>query len=530
VSARELITENLDLWTGAVTKKSSSGRGSNGKVELTGVKKLRELILELAIRGRLVEQDSSDEPAHLVLEQLDSSVKKNKGKPRASSGASQPILPKGWSSFRVGDYLDFQYGKSLPAKQRDDSGSIAVYGSNGVVGFHTEALTEASCIIVGRKGSAGALNKALDPSWTTDVAYYVQPPQGFDFEFTYLLLQSLHLDRLGKGIKPGVNRNEAYSLTALLPPLEEQHRIVQKVDELMALCDQLEQQISDQLEAHETLVDTLLGTLTQFENATELADNWARLAAHFDTLFTTEQSIDKLKQTILQLAVMGRLVEQNSKDEPAPSFLQRHGIKNHADSLQGWAEVVLGDLGGVIGGSTPSKAHAEFWDGTIPWVSPKDMKRPLIQDSQDKISEQAVELTSLKIVPPHSLLMVVRGMILAHSFPVAITGCEVTINQDMKALVPPPEITPYLLLCLQAARSTIIELVDRSSHGTRKLVSEKLWSHVIRIPPIDEQLRIIQKVDDLMALCDQLKERLSQARETRCHLAEAALADAVGRC
>ena len=65
----------------------------------------------------------------------------------------------------------------------------------------------------------------------------------------------------------------------------------------MALCDRMEQQTSDQLEAHETLVDTLLGTLTQSENAAELAENWARLAAHFDTLFTTEQSIDKLKQT-----------------------------------------------------------------------------------------------------------------------------------------------------------------------------------------------------------------------------------------
>src|SRR5699024_11100803 len=93
-------------------------------------------------------------------------------------------------------------------------------------------------------------------------------------------------------------------------PIEEQHRIVQKVDELMALCDRLEQQTSDQLQAHDTLVDTLLGTLTQSDNATELADNWARLATHFDTLFTTEKSIDKLKQTILQLAVMGRLVEQ----------------------------------------------------------------------------------------------------------------------------------------------------------------------------------------------------------------------------
>lgn len=115
----------------------------------------------------------------------------------------------------------------------------------------------------------------------------------------------------------GIKASKLKEIPVAIPPLEEQQRIVQKVDELMALCDRLEQHTSDQLDAHETLVDSLLGTLTQSANATELANNWARLAEHFDTLFTTDQGIDKLKQTILQLAVMGRLVEQNAGDEPA---------------------------------------------------------------------------------------------------------------------------------------------------------------------------------------------------------------------
>ncbi len=147
-------------------------------------------------------------------------------------------------------------------------------------------------------------------------------------EFIHYLLLSPYVQAMVWGRQVGMAR-EGLSKKVLelfelpLPPLEEQHRIVQKVDELMALCDQLEQQTSDQIAAHDTLVDTLLGTLTQSQNATELAENWTRLAAHFDTLFTTEQSIDKLKQTILQLAVMGRLVEQSPKDEPASKFLSR---------------------------------------------------------------------------------------------------------------------------------------------------------------------------------------------------------------
>ncbi|HCT2509194.1 TPA: restriction endonuclease subunit S, partial [Aeromonas dhakensis] len=108
-----------------------------------------------------------------------------------------------------------------------------------------------------------------------------------------------------------------------IPPLAEQKRIVAKVDELMALCDQLELRSESQLVAHQTLVEALLATLTDSSDTEELAQNWARLNTHFDTLFTTEASIDALKQTILQLAVMGKLVQQDPCDEPATALLER---------------------------------------------------------------------------------------------------------------------------------------------------------------------------------------------------------------
>lgn len=117
--------------------------------------------------------------------------------------------------------------------------------------------------------------------------------------------------------------------------------------------------------------------------------------------------------------------------------------------------------------------------------------------------------------------MVVRGMILAHSFPVALTASEVTINQDMKALVIPRDMGPYILLFMQAMKQAFVALVDRSSHGTCKLVSEKLWSSPVWLPPLAEQHRIVAKVDELMALCDQLKARLAEAQTTQLHLADA---------
>ncbi len=90
----------------------------------------------------------------------------------------------------------------------------------------------------------------------------------------------------------------------------------------MALCDQLEQQQTDSIEAHQTLVETLLGTLTSAASQQEVAEAWPRIADHFDTLFTTEHSIDQLKQTILQLAVMGKLVPQDPNDEAVGKLLK----------------------------------------------------------------------------------------------------------------------------------------------------------------------------------------------------------------
>jgi type I restriction enzyme S subunit len=234
-----------------------------------------------------------------------------------------------------------------------------------------------------------------------------------------------------------------------------------------------------------------------------------------------------LKQVVLTLAIGGRLTDTASGDGEAAAELARHGIASKDYPRKGWAKAALGDLGSVLGGATPSKARPDFWVGPIPWVSPKDMKRPDIADAEDHVSAAALDSSALKLIPANSILMVVRGMILAHSFPVARTLVPVTMNQDMKALVPPAALVPYLLLALQALKPQIVATVDRSSHGTCKLVSEKLWSVEIGVPPLAEQHRIVAKVTELLALCDQLKARIADARSKHAQLAEALVAQAV---
>lgn len=533
-----LVTDHLDLWTAALKRKSTAGRGSSSKVELYGIKKLRELILELAVRGLLVPQNPNDEPASELLKRIAAEkaglvkagkIKKEKPLPPIAELEKPFELPVSWSWEHLADvFYPISVSKNkVKTSELSEEGKHPVVdqGQSFIAGYVDDEsllnILPGPVIVFGDHTSA---LKYVDFNFVAGAdGVKILRPIGCDERYFFLVCKTLPIESRGYGR----HYSRLVGNFFPLPPLVEQHRIVAKVDELMALCDQLEQQTDASLGAHQTLVETLLSALTSAADHTQFASAWQRIAGHFDTLFTTEESIAQLKQTLLQLAVMGKLVPQDPNDEPASELLKKIAARPDKHTLPGWATVSLGQLGDILGGATPSKSNAEYWTGNIPWISPKDMKRNLITDAEDHVSEAAISNSSLKKIPPGSLLMVVRGMILAHSFPVAISECEVTINQDMKALVIPPELGAYLLTFMQAMKGAFVALVDRSSHGTCKLVSEKLWSYPVSLPPLAEQHRIVAKVDELMALCDQLKSRLSDAQTTQLHLADALVERAI---
>jgi type I restriction enzyme S subunit len=540
-----------------------------------GIQKLRGLILELAVRGKLVPQDPNDEPASELLERITrerarlvmDKGKKSKETPVVGEEAWPFEVPESWQWIRFAQLNpEFQNGESsrgetsgteiIVLRLADISkGEISVADTRSVIlpegSIAKYQLLKNDLLIIRVNGSAeivGRLilcNEGLPAIYCdhfirvrigdTSISHRFLRVIG-DAPVTRRQIQNLFITTAGQKT---VNQGHIGGLIIPLPPLAEQHRIVAKVDELMALCDQLEAEQVGAEAAHARLVDTLLATLTQSYDATDLATNWQRLVEHFDTLLTTESSLHALKQTILQLAVMGKLVPQDANDEPASELLGRiaqekvrleakGGRKNQkvmpiirTDRLpSGWEAATLPELCEIGGGATPSKANSVYWGEGLPWVSPKDMKVEHISDAQDHVTECALNETRLPRIPTGSLLIVVRGMILVHSFPVATTQVEVAINQDMKSLTPfISEMKSYLALALRGWKQQILELVDRSTHGTCKLQSEKLFSFHFGIPPLAEQHRIIAKVDELMTLCDRLKADLAESHSHQKRLA-----------
>jgi len=467
-----------------------------------GIKRLRALILELAVRGRLlptVPQTNSDVPAE-------------------------------WIQTKLGSILAFEYGDNLPAAKRSNTGEYPVYGSNGVVGTHSVCFVQQPCIVIGRKGSAGALNLCTSPGCcVTDVAYYCVPPQSMSLEYTFKLLHTLGLDNLGKGIKPGLNRNEAYALEVLVPPLAEQHRIVAKVDELMALCDRLEADQADAEAAHAQLVQALLGSLTQATDAADFRASWQRLSEHFHTLFTTEASIDELKQAVLQLGVTGKLVLFEANADPVTAKLPcLTATEEPLDLPPHWRWVRLGEVCKLV--TSGSRGWKEYYaDSGSVFIRSQDIKADRLEFDNKAYVQLPPSIEGARtLVDRDDLLITITG---------ANVGKAAHINEEINDAYVSQHVA---LVRLKEARfSTFIHRWLTCSHGGRALLlassygakpglnMQNIRDLPIPIPPLVEQRRIVAKVDELMALCDQLKAQLQLSRQQHAQLASSLVEQAV---
>ncbi|MBF6427832.1 restriction endonuclease subunit S [Nocardia cyriacigeorgica] len=178
---------------------------------------------------------------------------------------------------------------------------------------------------------------------------------------------------------------------------------------------------------------------------------------------------------------------------------------------RGYAQVPLTEIGHLYSGGTPAKTVAENWTGSLPWFSPKDLKRNDLFDSRDHISESVPDRSSLKLLPSDTVVFVVRGMILAHSFPVSVLRVPATINQDMKAILPSIDVrVDYLASCLRVQAGHVLAQVSTAAHGTKRLDAEGMSKVSIPLPPIDEQDEFVEAIGNLNRLKSESSDSLGE--------------------
>lgn len=553
-----LLTENLPLLAGAPN----------------GIKKLRELILELAVRGRLVPQDSSDEPASEMLKRIadekarlvaEGKIKRQKALAEIGEEEKPFDVPTNWEWIRLGQLGSV--GSSSRVHQKDwQSSGVPFYRAREIVRLSRDGVVENELFIseeLYQELSTGqSVPKAgdimLTGVGTIGVPYCVQNTDRFYFKdasvlifknhvaenSSYLLkyfispfwVDTIHAESMGTTVHT-LTIARANETLCPLPPLAEQHRIVTKVDELMALCDRLEAQQAGAESAHTKLVQALLDSLTQASDATDFATNWQRLAEHFHTLFTTEPSIDALKQTLLQLAVMGKLVPQEPSDEPANKLLIRISenkarliaegkLKKQRQPAQiaeteksfelpkGWEWVRLEEIAQVGTGATPLRTNPKYFvPATINWVTSGETSQDYIHESEQKVAPLALTETNLTVYPPNTLIVAMygQGKTRGQISELLIDACT---NQACAAI--------QLFDQGESHRRFVKYFFVKSYDDIRLLAAGgaqpnlnlgKIKETVLPLPPVIEQHRIVAKLDQLMALCDQLKTRLTQARK-----------------
>ena len=505
------------------------------------VAKLRRFILDLAVRGKLVDHEAPQADRE--------EVKAVAMKGNAEFSPVRPnefdfSLPTTWKTARLGqvaECLDFMRRPINSAERlkriegKASNELFPYFGATQQQGFINDFIFNESLVLLGEDGVP-----FLDPlrqkayliegkTWVNNHAHVFRVPVDSRQFLTHWLNVFNYSGRVAGATRSKLNQAKALDIPVPLPPIAEQHRIVAKVDELMALCDQLQVARDVREKQRGRLVAASLARLNEPKSRTFHGDARFALDA-FPAFVTRSDEIKQLRQTLLNLAVRGRLVPQNQQDEPAIAFDKTIPVEIEApfNIPKSWKWARIRTLGKLKGGGTPSKMREDFWGGLIPWASPKDMKVDHLTEAQMSITEAAVTGSAVNLITTGSIVFVVRGMILAHSFPVAVTRVPLTINQDMKALeLRRPEMAEYLLRALKGLKPEMLARVQRSSHGTCRLEGADYNDFLVPIPPIAEQHRIVAKVDELMALCDQLEDSLAVARIDRSRLLDALLHEAL---
>ncbi|WP_039975661.1 restriction endonuclease subunit S [Vibrio jasicida] len=582
----QLITDNIDTWTSTVKTKATTGRGSSKKLELYGVKKLRELILELAFSGRLVENEPQKVSLDCLLDEMHrervefherKGVRLQKFKELPDTKLSF-VLPSSWKVVSFNDVItyitDFQANGSFSTIKQNvqyfdnpdyamllrltdlrhgltDSSSYKYTDKKGYDFLSKSSVHGGELVVANVGAGVGTTLEVPQIEMPTTLApnmFMVVLSKQVEKSYFLYFCQSpkykqyIEMVNTGTG-QPKINKTEYKNCQLPFPSLKEQAQIVAKINQLMTLCDQLEQQTEASIAAHQVLVTTLLDTLTNSANAEDLMQNWQMVAEHFDTLFTTEASIDQLKQTILHLAVMGKLVPQDPNDEPAAKLLERIAEektqlikekiyqktsklkpKNELISYpKGWVGVQTGQVCPSI---VPNRDRPKSFTGDIPWVTlPAFPQQSLYLDSSKvelALTEAEVKKYSARLIPAGSVLMSCVGRFGL----TAINTVPVTSNQQVHGFIILKGLLPEYLSMVIRVEGKVLESVATST-TIAYLNKTNCESIQFGLPPENEQRKIVEKSKELIELCEQLKARLNKSQTTKLHLTDSIVEQAV---
>jgi type I restriction enzyme, S subunit len=556
-----------------------------------GVAKLRELILRLAVRGKLVPQEPNDEPASRLVER----VRHERARLVASNQIKDSIrlepirnedvlfaIPRSWEWVRAGDVCwSISSGTTPPQDvfQLTAEGGVPflkVYNiRNQIIDFeyypqfvsksyHSTKMRRSVLVpgdvimnIVGPPlGKVGIIPSSY-PEWNCNQAivfFRLIEPLLPAYLHTYLKEGSYlrNIALVGSAGQDNISVTKSKNIVIAIPPLAEQRRIVAKVDELMAICDELEAKQKAKRETRDRLVASALDKLTSARDAAEFDAHWHRIRDHFDLMFDHPTAIAPLRQAILQLAVQGRLSDSHPNDEPVEILLSK--LAAQRTRSEGRARRTPTDS------SSPPESRAPFeLPKTWAWVTFDELAATVEYGTSHKASKTRegvpvlrmnnirdgrVWLDDLKYVPsviedlPRLLLK--SGDILfnrTNSFELVgkvgvfdgPDGEYTFASYLIRAAFLSGVVPEFVNIAMNARyfRKTQIEPEVTQQCGQANFNGTKLRNTMIPLPPKAEQERIVSRVAKLMAVCNRLEDALVRSESTRENLLSSSVANSL---
>ncbi len=513
------------------------------------IPKMREMILQLAVMGKLVPQDPNDEPASELL--FRAGISASNGKPTES-------MQPGWMCITLEPLIQLVSGQHILHTDYNDHG-VGIPYLTGPADFgdrfpivtkwteRPKAVAVADDVLVTVKGAGlGKLNIVNVQTLAISRQLMAVRSQFLEKMFLFYLLKSHynHFQASGVGIAiPGLSRSDLLELDVRLPPLAEQKRIVEKVDRLMAFLDELEARQKERDRVQVAFSGAALSKLTEVQEPPQFAINLNRVKGHFDLIVKTPADVKKVRETILQLAVMGKLVPQDANDEPASELLKR--IAKEKETLIAEGKIKRPKELPPVGDEEKPFALPPGWewvrfdfiaDIETNLIAPVGKYRLFPHIAPNHIEKDTGKLLEYSTVADDDVRsgkhLFQAGRILYSKIrpnlnKVVIVDFPGLCSADMYPVF--TRIVPKFLHRLMLSNIFLSQVVREDNRIAMPKVNQEQLSVVqLPLPPLAEQKRIVEKVDRLMTLCDELEAKLTKSREEGARLLEAVVSRIAG--
>ena len=522
------------------------------------IKNFDKIILQLAVSGRLNTQHLEDEPASDLLKRITTEkqalikagkLKAQKPLPPIDETEAPFQIPPSWVWNRLGEVGAWGAG-STPNRGNPSyyNGEITWFKSGelktDIVYASEEKITELALkecslrlnqpndVMIAMYGATIGKVALAGITCTTNQAICACTPFScITSPFLLLQLKALYptfVNMGAGGAQPNISREKIVNTPFPLPPFDEQKRIVAKVEELLSKSAEIKEYFSEKNKMRVKLNQSLLHHLQESQNHEEFKKNFDLITSHFNDLYDNQENMKALRQTILQLAVSGRLNTQDPEDEPASDLLKRITTEKQALIKAGqlkaqkplppvaeaeqpftlpdsWVWTRLGQVCDVRDGTHDTP---KYRNTGIPLITSKNLSNGKIDFSNVKLisEEDYLAISKRSNVEENDILFAMIGSI---GNPVLVQGKNTFAIKNVALFKGNTKISPsFLLLCLKASEN---EMKTRSAGGVQPFVSLTfLRNYNFPLPPLAEQQRIVAKVGELMALCDALEAHLTQ--------------------